>query len=332
MKVKLNILDKDISKQQYIFNNSLFITDPRNNMNYIYEIDTNKYYSSYKFTGNKRHNNEYNINISIEPTYTFNKIFIFTTYNDRNVLHYWKDTAHTIEGYLQLNDPEIKIIIFEIQSNLKELILSYLKYLKIDIDKILFIKRRPYIIKANQIYCYLNHNINKFYKSLQRNPYIKSRKVILSRRSYRYKIKESIEELKEMGDKNYFNKYKNLHRVLLNNEWEEQLVNEYGFESIYIENYLFEERLKLLSEINILVMEIGAGLIHLHWVPNGMKLILLVNEKNASWANCIKKCNKNINIKIIYGKSFYSKYRSDNNRCNQPWLIDNEEVVNICKI
>lgn len=90
---------------------------------------------------------------------------------------------------------------------------------------------------------------------------------------------------------------KNTARKVANERELEQLLANYGFKTVYMENHSFLEQISIVSKAKIILSPHGAGITNVMFMPDNGILIELVNKK---WSKtCFAWMVENMNIKYL---------------------------------
>lgn len=221
---------------------------------------------------------------------------------------------------------------------------SMLKYFNIDNNDIISIRKLNIKIKAPIIYHgRYTQNILELLSSLKPNDsddnVEKSHNKIIISRFVDFKYDES--EIVKNGFKWYIKKFTEMNtsikpRILINGNEILNYLTSVGFDNIYFENYSFNNKIRMLNNVDIVFAELGAGIDNLIWMKDGGTVIIVYaecdfNDKFLNQFQHILKFKK-LNVFILKGTYLFEIQDTlGSTFTNTPWKINIEKLKQLGK-
>ena len=101
------------------------------------------------------------------------------------------------------------------------------------------------------------------------------------------------------GDKIYISRGKAQKRKIVNEEDLVAILKEYGFKTVYFEDYPFEEQVKIALDAQYLISNHGAGLTNMLFMKSGSSVFEL-RQKGDSHNNCYFALASSLNLRYFY--------------------------------
>jgi hypothetical protein len=101
------------------------------------------------------------------------------------------------------------------------------------------------------------------------------------------------------GDKIYISRGKAQKRKIVNEEDLVAILKEYGFKTVYFEDYHFEEQVRIALDAQYLIANHGAGLTNMLFMQSGSSVFEL-RQKGDSHNNCYFALASSLNLRYFY--------------------------------